>query len=35
VPAYGSSQIYQPGDAVPLILDGLTVGSIPATDLLP
>src|SRR5262249_1357600 len=26
VPAYGSSQIYQPGDAVPLILDGLTVG---------
>jgi Uma2 family endonuclease len=33
-PAYGSFQIYQPGDPVPLVLDGLTVGSIPATDLL-
>jgi Uma2 family endonuclease len=35
VPAYGAFQTYQPGDAVPLILDGVTVGSLPATDLLP
>ena len=35
VPAYGSFQVYQPGDAVPLILDGQTVGTIAADDLLP
>ncbi len=35
VPAYHSLQTYQPGDAVPLVLDGNTVGAIPAADLLP
>jgi Uma2 family endonuclease len=35
VPAYGAFQTYQPGDAVPLILDGATAGSVPAADLLP
>jgi Uma2 family endonuclease len=35
VPAYGSFQVYQPGDAVPLLLDGVAVGTIPAADLLP
>ena len=35
VPAYGAFQTYQPGDAVPLVLDRATVGSVPASDLLP
>jgi Uma2 family endonuclease len=35
VPAYGSFQIYQPGDAIPLILDGNTVVTIAVSDLLP
>lgn len=35
VPAYGAFQTYQPGDAVPLVLDGAVVGSVPAADLLP
>jgi Uma2 family endonuclease len=35
VPAYHSFQIYQPGDAVPLVLDAATVGTVPAADLLP
>ena len=35
VPAYGAFQTYQPGDAVPLVLDGATVGNVPAADLLP
>ena len=35
VPTYGAFQTYQPGDSVPLVLDGATVGSVPATDLLP
>jgi Uma2 family endonuclease len=35
VPAYGSSQVFQPGDSVPLVLDGTTVGTIPAANLLP
>lgn len=35
VPAYGSFRMYQPGDDVPLILDGNTVGTIPASELLP
>jgi Uma2 family endonuclease len=35
VPAYGSFQTYQPGDAVPLVLDGATVGTVPADELLP
>ena len=35
VPAYGSFQIYQPGDDVPLVLDGNTVASVPVNELLP
>jgi Uma2 family endonuclease len=35
VPAYGSFQIYQPGDNVPLVLDGNTVGHVAVNDLLP
>jgi Uma2 family endonuclease len=35
VPAYGSFQIYQPGDAVPLVLDGAAAGAVPASELLP
>src|SRR5439155_1905837 len=35
VPAYGAFQNFQPGDAVPLVLDGATVAAIPAADLLP
>ena len=35
VPAYGAFQTYQPGDAEPLILDGVAVGSVPVADLLP
>jgi Uma2 family endonuclease len=35
VPAYGSFQTYQPGDAIPLVLDGVTVGTLPVVDLLP
>jgi hypothetical protein len=35
VPAYQSFQTYQPGDSIPLVLDGATVASIPVTDLLP
>jgi Uma2 family endonuclease len=35
VPAYGSFQTYQPGDALPLVLDGNTVGALPVVDLLP
>jgi Uma2 family endonuclease len=35
VPDYGSVQNYQPGDAVPLVLDGTTAGTIPVADLLP
>ena len=35
IPAYQSLLVYQPGDAVPLLLDGNTVGTIAASDLLP
>ncbi len=35
VPSYGSFQIYQPGDNVPIVLDGNTVGTVPVTDLIP
>src|SRR5438874_6308904 len=35
VPTYLSFQIYQPGDAVPIVLDGTVAGTIPAADLLP
>jgi Uma2 family endonuclease len=34
-PAYGASQVYPPGDAVPPVLDGAAVGSVAAADLLP
>jgi Uma2 family endonuclease len=35
VPAYGSFQLFQPGDLVPLLLDGIAVASVPAAELLP
>jgi hypothetical protein len=35
VPAFASFQIYQPGDAIPIILDGTTAASISVADLLP
>jgi Uma2 family endonuclease len=34
-PAYGSFQVYQPGDNVPIVLDGITVGSVAVSDLIP
>jgi Uma2 family endonuclease len=34
-PAYGAFQTYQPGDAVPLTLDGTVAATVPAADLLP
>jgi Uma2 family endonuclease len=33
-PGYGVRQVYKPGDAVPLVLDGVSVGPIPVNDLL-
>ncbi len=35
VPAYGAFQVFQPIDSVPLVLDGNTVGAVPAADVLP
>jgi Uma2 family endonuclease len=35
VPAYGAFQTFQPGDTVPLVLDGNTAGAAPAAELLP
>jgi Uma2 family endonuclease len=35
VPAYASFQLFQPGDAVPLVLDAITVGTVPVDELLP
>jgi Uma2 family endonuclease len=35
IPAYGAFQSFQPGDTVPVILDGSTVSSVPVVDLLP
>src|SRR5262249_22170236 len=35
VPTYNSFHIYQAGDAVPLIMVGVSVGTIAAADLLP
>ncbi|MHB1422191.1 MAG: Uma2 family endonuclease [Gemmataceae bacterium] len=35
VPAYAAFQLYQPGDTVPLVLDGVTVGTVPVDELLP
>jgi hypothetical protein len=32
---YDSVQVYQPGDAVPFVLDGTTAGTILVADLLP
>jgi hypothetical protein len=34
VPTYGAFQTFQPGDAIPLVLDGNTVATIPVADLL-
>jgi Uma2 family endonuclease len=33
VPAYNSFQVYQPGDDLPLVLDGAPAATIPVTDL--
>jgi len=35
VPSYGSFQTYQPGDSVPVVLDGAAVATVQASDLLP
>ena len=35
LPAYGAFQIFQPGDAIPVVLDGNTTGTVPVADLLP
>lgn len=35
IPAYASFQLYQPGDSVPLVLDGHTIGAVPVDELLP
>lgn len=35
VPAYGAYQTFQPGDDVPLVIDGNTVATVPVADLLP
>jgi Uma2 family endonuclease len=34
-PSYAARRTYKPGDSVPLVLDGNTVGLIPVADLLP
>jgi Uma2 family endonuclease len=34
-PSYGASRIYKPGDAVPLELDRVLIGTIPVAELLP
>jgi Uma2 family endonuclease len=34
-PTYGSRRTFKPGDAVPVVLGGTTVGTIPVADLLP
>jgi Uma2 family endonuclease len=34
-PAYRQRTDYRPGDAIPLVLGGQTVGSVPARDILP
>ena len=35
VPAYGAFQTFQPGDSVPLVLDGTTFANVAVADLLP
>ncbi len=35
VPAYGAFQTYQPGDSIPLVLDGVSVATLTVADLLP
>jgi Uma2 family endonuclease len=35
VPAYGAFQTYQPGDTIPLMLDGNVVANLAVADLLP
>jgi Uma2 family endonuclease len=34
-PAYRTRTDYRPGDAVPLVLDGASVGAVPVADLIP
>ena len=35
VPAYGAFQTYQPGDSIPLVLEGTTAATLAVADLLP
>jgi Uma2 family endonuclease len=35
IPSYGAFQTYQPGDTIPLILDGSVVANLAVSDLLP
>lgn len=35
VPYYATFQLYQPGDSVPILLDGNTVATVPVDELLP
>jgi Uma2 family endonuclease len=34
-PAYATRRDYRPGDAIPVVLDGATVGAVPVADVLP
>ena len=34
-PVYSARRDYRPGDAVPLVLDGATVATLPVAELLP
>ena len=34
-PDYAARRTYRPGDAVPVVLDGAAVGTVPAAELLP
>jgi Uma2 family endonuclease len=35
VPSFGAFQVYQPGDNIPIVLDGATAATLPVADLLP
>ena len=35
IPDYGSSTTYRAGDAVPVVLDGVAIGSLNVADVLP
>ena len=34
-PSYASRRDYKPGDALPVVLDGVSVATVPVSDLLP